>query len=242
MSGDLSGLAARLESALSDPIDVDELVGLMAPDVTWNDCAGREDVVAFMSQAVYSVDSPDVVVSVAGDRLLSTTRFTVGGETHEAHQAIFAVDGKITEILDGHESYTAASQAKPVGSLSDAAARAVNLVSVAPVLPVSNVAEALKHYEKLGFAVESYGGDADYGYASRDGVSLHLAGVDNLSPKKNTSAVYLFVNDADALYGQWRQAGVKGKLIAPVDTDYGLREGAHIDFDGNLIRFGSSVS
>jgi hypothetical protein len=29
---------------------------------------------------------------------------------------------------------------------------------------------------------------------------------------------------------------------APVDTDYGLREGWHIDPDGNLLRFGSPIA
>jgi hypothetical protein len=51
--------------------------------------------------------------------------------------------------------------------------------------------------------------------------------------------VYLYVSDADALYAQWRLARVAGRLVAPVDTDYGLREGAHVDRDGNLLRFGS---
>jgi hypothetical protein len=28
---------------------------------------------------------------------------------------------------------------------------------------------------------------------------------------------------------------------APVDTDHGIREGAHVDPDGNLLRFGSPL-
>lgn len=28
-------------------------------------------------------------------------------------------------------------------------------------------------------------------------------------------------------------------MAAPVETEYGLREGAHVDLDGNLLRFGS---
>jgi len=239
MSGDLDELAGRLQTALSDPVDVELLVELMAPDVTWNDCAGRDEVAAFLSQAVTFVSSPEVSINAAEDRLLSRTRFTIGNETHEANQAVFVKDGKIVEILDGYESQDAALQASPIGSLSDAAARKVSLSSIAPVLPVSNVARALEHYEKLGFTVESYGGDSDYGFANRDGISLHLVGMSGLKSSENTSAVYLYVDDADALYSQWRQASVDGKLIAPVNSDYGLREGAHIDADGNLLRFGS---
>jgi hypothetical protein len=47
------------------------------------------------------------------------------------------------------------------------------------------------------------------------------------------------------LYGEivkrWRSAGVSGQFFEPRDTDYGLREGAHVDRDGNLIRFGSRL-
>jgi hypothetical protein len=35
---------------------------------------------------------------------------------------------------------------------------------------------------------------------------------------------------------------VAGELVAPFDTDYGLREGSHVDPDGNVIRFGSPIT
>ncbi len=57
--------------------------------------------------------------------------------------------------------------------------------------------------------------------------------------RTTTSCAYLWVDDADALYREWAGAGVGGRLQAPSATDYGLTEGAHIDPDGNLIRFGS---
>ena len=43
---------------------------------------------------------------------------------------------------------------------------------------------------------------------------------------------------ADAVAARW--AGI-GRTGAPVDTVYGLREGAHVDPDGNLLRFGSPL-
>ena len=47
------------------------------------------------------------------------------------------------------------------------------------------------------------------------------------------------MRDADALYEEWTKPGVGG-LTRPVGpTPYGLREGSHVDPDGNLIRFGS---
>ncbi len=54
-----------------------------------------------------------------------------------------------------------------------------------------------------------------------------------------TSCAYLWVDDADALHAEWAAAGVDGRLDPPRPTEYGLEEGAHVDPDGNLIRFGS---
>jgi hypothetical protein len=59
--------------------------------------------------------------------------------------------------------------------------------------------------------------DEAYGFAAMAGVQLHLTVVGE------------------------RWAGVE-RTGAPVDTDYGLREGWHIDPDGNLLRFGSPLA
>lgn len=107
---------------------------------------------------------------------------------------------------------------------------------VAPVFVTTDLARALSHYERLGFAVEAYDNADYYGYARRDGVEIHLAKLDR---RTTTSCAYLWVDDAAALYSEWAAAGVDGRLDAPTSTDYGLDEGAHVDPDGNLIRFGS---
>lgn len=122
----------------------------------------------------------------------------------------------------------------------------VRLEKVAPVLPVRSVRAALAHYRALGFQADAYGeerdGDPIYGFLCRDGVELHLVGVPGLDPKANTSACYLYVDDADALYAEWTRANVGGRLNAPEDTPYGLRELAHVDPDGNLLRIGSELA
>ncbi|MGH9051277.1 MAG: bleomycin resistance protein [Acidimicrobiia bacterium] len=115
------------------------------------------------------------------------------------------------------------------------------LNTLAAVLPVRDLPSALDHYRQLGFDVRAYTGDAEYGFAERDGVSLHLTRHRNLDPSATTSTVYLYVDDADALFAEWRSSGVEGQFFAPHDTEYGLREGAHIDRDGNLFRFGSPL-
>src|SRR5437868_737717 len=113
------------------------------------------------------------------------------------------------------------------------------MTSVAPVLPVKSVAAALEHYRKLGFEAKAYderdGREPVYGFLKLDGAELHLALTRDLDPKASTSACYLYVDDADALYARWKAAAVAGRLDAPVDTPYRLREFVHVDPDGNLL-------
>lgn len=117
--------------------------------------------------------------------------------------------------------------------------RTASLQSMAAVLPVTSVESASAHYRQLGFSTQAF--DAAYGYAERSGVSLHLAQMEGLDPLTNTSAVYLFVDDADALHAEWTSSGAHGRFHPPTTTDYGLREAAHVDPDGNLLRYGSPI-
>jgi DNA-binding MarR family transcriptional regulator/catechol 2,3-dioxygenase-like lactoylglutathione lyase family enzyme len=103
-----------------------------------------------------------------------------------------------------------------------------------PIFPVSDLAAALDHYAALGFTTQAY--DAHYGFADRDGTSLHLAAHPG---HQHPAAAYLYVRDADALYTEWSRPGIGGETRPAGPTEYGLREGSHTDPDGNLIRFGS---
>ena len=109
---------------------------------------------------------------------------------------------------------------------------------IAPIFGVGDVGLALAHYERLGFATRSYDGGG-YGFATRDGIEIHLGVVPEGSTRTVTSAAYLFVDDADELAQSWLAAGVDVNL--PVDTEWGQHEGAHVDPDGNVIRFGSPM-
>jgi hypothetical protein len=109
-------------------------------------------------------------------------------------------------------------------------------VRVSPIFPVVDLRRALDHYAALGFAVDRH--DDGYGFAARAGISLHLEAVEDMDPRCSPGGAYLYVPDADALAVEW--AGVP-RTGRPVDTDYGLREGWHIDPDGNLLRFGSQL-
>ncbi len=109
-----------------------------------------------------------------------------------------------------------------------------------PIFPVRDLATALAHYSALGFKTLAYDGGDQYGFANREGNGLHLATHAGHDASQGAEA-YLHVSDADALYAEWSRPGIGG-LTRPVGpTPYKLREGSHIDPDGNLIRFGSPM-
>jgi catechol 2,3-dioxygenase-like lactoylglutathione lyase family enzyme len=112
----------------------------------------------------------------------------------------------------------------------------VELKRIAPIFPVADVEASLRFYERLGFATRLYDG-GDYGFATRDGLELHLGlakpGI------AGTASAYVWTDDADALAEVWASAGVE--VHPPVDTEWRQHEGAVVDPDGNVIRFGSPV-
>jgi len=123
---------------------------------------------------------------------------------------------------------TGVGQRRPVSQLR----------SFSPIFPVRDLGAALAHYAALGFRTFAYEGGDDYGFANRDGTGLHLAaGAEDQGP----GAAYLYVRDADALYAEWTRPGIGGHTHPVGPTSYKLREGSHVDPDGNLIRFGSPI-
>jgi catechol 2,3-dioxygenase-like lactoylglutathione lyase family enzyme len=126
--------------------------------------------------------------------------------------------------------------------VSEPAARsAARMLSLAPTFPVSDVAASLAHYGRLGFTTSEYTGESaagGYGFARRDTVELQLGAVPE-DRSLSAATAYLYVNDADALAVEWRDAGADVRF--PEDTPWGKREGVMIDPDGNIIRFGSPL-
>jgi Ser/Thr protein kinase RdoA (MazF antagonist) len=128
--------------------------------------------------------------------------------------------------------------------MDDDAAPRNRFSSFSPVFPVRDLRRALAHYVSLGFEVEPYAGGDGYGFAERDEVSLHLSLDEGHGPEadhQHVGTAYLYVEDADALYDEWARPGVGGLTRRVGDTPYKLREGSHVDPDGNLIRFGSPM-
>ena len=78
-----------------------------------------------------------------------------------------------------------------------------------------------------------------FALARRDDVELHLSlGERHLGGGRGWA--YLQVDDADALHREWHEAGI-ADMRAPTNAPYGMRDGSHVDPDGNLIMFGSRL-
>lgn len=60
-------------------------------------------------------------------------------------------------------------------------------------------------YERLGFGVRHY--NADYGYAEREDLHLHLRASPELEPFSNYSEVYVTTAEVDALHAEWQTCG-----------------------------------
>jgi DNA-binding MarR family transcriptional regulator len=118
--------------------------------------------------------------------------------------------------------------------------RVRQLRSFSPVFPVRDLPAALAHYRSLGFKTLAYEEGDDYGFANRDGTGLHLAADPHHDPARGASA-YLLVADADALYTEWTGSRIGGRTDPVGPTAYRLREGSHVDPDGNVIHFGSPL-
>ncbi len=121
---------------------------------------------------------------------------------------------------------------------------------VAPVLGVRDVRAAVAYYqERLGFHCDPDEGifapgeeAAVYAILERDGVSLHLQ-----IRRRDTSAArervesdaYFFVKDADALHAEFVRRGAR-ILREPQDgPNYGQRDFAVEDPDGNRVLLAS---
>jgi hypothetical protein len=112
-----------------------------------------------------------------------------------------------------------------------------SLQRIAAIFPVHDLNVALDHYRRLGFDVRAWRGGA-YGFATRDDIEIHLGVVPDRN--RHIGSAYLFVDDADDIAGTWRSAGIE--VQSPEDTEWGRHEGAVVDPDGNVIRFGSPLA
>jgi hypothetical protein len=114
-----------------------------------------------------------------------------------------------------------------------------------PILPSRDLHESLKFWGRLGF--DSVGEPPEtYGYVilRRGDLWLHFYADSSVDPLTTAFSCYAYVDDARALYAVWvdgfePDASTGSRIVAPVETDYGLVEFAVVDRSGNLLRVGS---
>jgi catechol 2,3-dioxygenase-like lactoylglutathione lyase family enzyme len=129
------------------------------------------------------------------------------------------------------------------------------LTQTIPALPVHDAAQAVDFYrDRLSFRVLHH--DGGFAVLARDDAVLHLSEASDETWRERetidrpvrsgaqsfvagTASCRIVVDDVDALYDEYRASDV----LHPVskdgveDTDFGTREFATLDLDGNLLTF-----
>jgi catechol 2,3-dioxygenase-like lactoylglutathione lyase family enzyme len=183
------------------------------------------------------------------------------GPDGELHQVLTVRDDAIVHIQDCPDRASAlreAGLAEPdLGpDVRLAVPRAdVNLAQTIPALPVRNAAAAVAFYhDRLGFEVLHH--DGGFAVLTRGDAVLHLweAGDESWrgadlgeQPVRSgaesfiagTASCRIVVSDVDELFAELAAQDVLHPVSAggPADTDFGSREFATLDLDGNLITF-----
>jgi len=117
---------------------------------------------------------------------------------------------------------------------------AIECKQVLPTIRVSNINASIDFYTRqLGFSLRFVWGEpVSYAGVGIGDTSIHLAQYPAASIEK--AEVNFVVSDADALYILHQQNNVT--VDAPIgDRDYGLRDYAVVDPDGNKIGFGHYI-
>ncbi len=132
---------------------------------------------------------------------------------------------------------------------------AAGLGATIPALPVRDVRKAVAHYrERFGFDAPHE--TDDFAVIVRDDAQIHLWGASDDTWRTRgdlaerpicsgaesfiagTASCRIEVADVDALYNELQPQGVLHPTVHGVaTTDFGTREFATVDLDGNLISF-----
>ena len=116
---------------------------------------------------------------------------------------------------------------------------AIAFHSAATVFVVKDVAKSLEYFcDSLGFEVEfTHGNPLAYAGIERGNLAIHLQPAADAARKPGQGAIYVFVNDVDALYEELQSHGAMVQH-EPRDYPYGMRDFDVRDLDGNSLCFG----
>jgi catechol 2,3-dioxygenase-like lactoylglutathione lyase family enzyme len=114
----------------------------------------------------------------------------------------------------------------------------MQVTGFASVVPVTDLQRSLRWYvDVLGFSKSfEYGGF--YAGIEKGAAKLHLNAKGEMP--RGSASVYLFTDEVDRYYAEVTSRGAKAKE-PPQSYDYGLRDFAVRDPDGNQIGFGCPV-
>ena len=118
---------------------------------------------------------------------------------------------------------------------------------IVPVFFTLNIPATLAYYQdKLGFECLGKWQDPPvYAIVARDGQPFHFRCAEAPTPNPDKYPdelldAYVFVEDADALYGEYKARGVE-IVRALANMPWGCREFVVKDCDGRLLAFGSNL-
>jgi uncharacterized glyoxalase superfamily protein PhnB len=116
-------------------------------------------------------------------------------------------------------------------------------VSSTPTLPVVDMDEAVRFYERAGFDVRRYidetGNQGDFAFVTYDDQSVFDLNVIDIDPARNGAGCYLIVRDANEWHARTTTAGLPVTPVA--DQPWGMREFTLTDPFGNNIRIGHTT-
>jgi hypothetical protein len=110
-------------------------------------------------------------------------------------------------------------------------------ISVAPIMPTTDIARTQQHYARLGFSADVID---NFMMTKRETSSSSSLLTREHDPKRTASCIYVRVADAEALHALWQAASIPG-LRQLRTTNYKMREFAYVEPDGNMMLFGSRL-
>jgi catechol 2,3-dioxygenase-like lactoylglutathione lyase family enzyme len=119
------------------------------------------------------------------------------------------------------------------------------MIGVSPILPSRDLSATAAFYARLGFEQSGLWPN-EYLILQRGDVGLHFFFAPDVDPWTSIAGCYLYVADVDSLFAEFSRVGLPSEGIPRLhgpqqDTDYGMREFAVVDEDGNLLRIGSAT-
>lgn len=185
------------------------------------------------------------------------TSFSLEEEFHQELRALAAARGRslaaviaeVDETRDEHDNLSSALRVHVLRNCVRMGGVDKTVIeSAATIVPVSDIRRSADFYVNvLGFELRFLAGDGSFARVSRDQAVIQFIHTDNpevLNATANNISIYLTVDGVDRLFDTLSPALEElpeGRVRAPFDQTYGMREFHVKDPDGCLLFFGERV-